>query len=165
MAALSRPCQFLLRMTEDQDDYVRRCAGRWQEPINTAIGQIIDEHRAADAAVPDDGAFRLMLSARARAYVDECADQWGVTPEHAIQSMILASYLNTQPPKSPRGPQGAPAAPAPPRNPGGTRRERGARGQTPRRTTPPAPARLDTWAAGQTFSHIDDQPSITDPDQ
>jgi len=130
---------FLLRMTADQDNHVRARAYQWQVALNTALSRIIDQDREGTTPTTDQqraqdelaGICRVPLTSTAHAYVTECAEKWGVTPEKAIQKMILNSYLATQ---------------EAPRHPGGTRKERGARQKPPRRSTPaPAP----------TFSHSD----------
>jgi hypothetical protein len=141
--------KILLRITADQDTYIRDRARTWRTPLNTALCRIIDDsrtERTTEQRMRDDppGTLRVPLSARAQSYVADCAEKWGVTPEHAVQTMILNSYLTAaQPPASP-------APPAPPRvqNPAGPRRQRPQR----QRPTPAAvpttftPPRLDTWA-------------------
>lgn len=169
-----RDSPFLLRMTADQDAYVRGLARDRGVALNTAIGDLIDgekDRRDQHPEPPADppGTFRVTLTTAHHAYIQDHAEQWDITPEQAIADMIEHCIQHDRYDRIMAERQKAsqaPAAPAPPKNPGGTRKERGARTTAPRRRTGGAfPTGVPAGFRAPAPEHIDGQTSITDPDQ
>lgn len=128
----------LARLTSPEKDHLKALAQQHRTSVNASIRTLIQASMDTAEEAADPSIYRVRLSPRAQAYLADRAAEWNVTPEHAIQQMILDSFLNSRP-----GPSQAPAAPPGPerpKHPGGTRKQReraraeADRGQPRRRT-------------------------------